>query len=51
MMARTIEVKIVADTSQLERALRRAEMVCTRSWWRRTLLKIALWRTDRKVAS
>lgn len=47
-MAQTIEVTITADTSQLERGLKRAEILVARSWWRRTLLRLALWRFDRR---
>lgn len=43
-MARKLIVEIVADTTQFERALKRARIKVTTSWWRRTLLRIALWR-------
>jgi hypothetical protein len=50
-MSNTITVEIIADTSQLERAFKRAEMLITRSWWRRRCLRLALWRLDRRAAA
>lgn len=50
-MARTITVEITADTSQLVRALKRAEYQVTRSWWRRMFMRVALWRLDRNTPS
>lgn len=47
-MARKITLEIVADTTQLERSLKHARILVERSWWRRTLLRVALWRTDRR---
>ena len=47
-MARTIEVKIVADTHSLRRAFIQVERRLARSWWRRLLLRAALWRLDRE---
>lgn len=39
-----IRVRISVDTTEMERGLLRAEYLLTRSWWRRTVLRIALWR-------
>lgn len=47
-MARTIEVKIVADTRLLRAALLRAERRLEHSWWRRLALRVALWRVERE---
>lgn len=50
MMSRRIVVEIVADTRPLQRALKRAELLVARSWWRRLFLRIALWRLQRTEA-
>jgi hypothetical protein len=49
-MARSIEIKIIADTRGLRRALVNAERRVARSWWRRLALRVALWRIDREPA-
>lgn len=45
---REIKVKITADTREFKRAMLRTQIIVTRSRWRRLLLRLALWRLDRK---
>jgi hypothetical protein len=50
MASRTIEVEIVADTRQFRRALAMARLSLERSWLRRMLIRLEIWRIDREEA-
>lgn len=41
-MSRTLTVEIKADTAAFERTF--AHLRTRRAWWRRVLLRLALWR-------